>query len=277
MLEQRISEEYLWEVPRTFRLIERILALGGDCSLERGRLPYATHLPKPGQNLATMFQCEQSRIGDFQPMLETLEQRLAKAGENQGAKLAAEAIQSRTTYLEWLSDPTHQMDKNAIRTLTRPSGEAEASWLALNRLYAHLTAAIEETLVHSVALQHAGRQAEAEQCWTDSFVYMLHAAEILYLFARQDWTTELDTPAVSGDLAEPTAQPSADATLAAAHRRHNSLAEAAASVLETTSKSGNSEFSNTPSATLTYAQERFQGRPGRAPRVAPPLNAVFDW
>jgi hypothetical protein len=222
-----------------------------------------------------MFQRERARICDFDPTLRALGQRLSEVGEIPGAELAAEAVRSRAGYLAWLSDPANEDDADATMSLKCPAAEMRPTWLALNRLYAQLTAAIEETIVHTMSLRHAGQRAEAQQCWADSFAYMLYAGDIGSLFARHAWAIELEDPAVSGDVKEPETERSPDASLAADRRRQQELQKSAAAVAEATSMASNPEFSATPIAALRYVEARLQGHPGEPPRAAPPMEVML--
>jgi bacterioferritin (cytochrome b1) len=87
----RIGEEYEREIPRCFRIVERILELGGCPSLEAGREAYVRHLPTAGRTVAKMLERERAMIEGFNDALDRSEELLAGIGEDEGSAIAKEA------------------------------------------------------------------------------------------------------------------------------------------------------------------------------------------
>jgi bacterioferritin (cytochrome b1) len=271
-LSDRIDEEYFREVPRAFRAIEQILELGGQVELERGRHAYLHDLPQAGNTIAGMCDREIASMESFDARLREAGALLASSGPAAAAALVEEAGSSRAKYTEWLSDfQDADAGELGARSLAAVTGSAEPVWRALNRLYAHLNPAIEETCVQMFVLRRANRSDDAELVWQDSYAYMIFAAELVRLFARRDWALELASAEVSADVEAPSGGESDPV----AKSRQQGLLETAASVAAIASDRGDREAEAIPRNLNDYVAARLAGQPGKTPAPTPSFETML--
>ena len=273
----RIDDEYEREVPRCFRIVERIYERGGCPSLEAGRKAYIHHLPAAGRTVAKMLERERAMIEGFNDALDRSAERLAGAGEDEGSAIAREARSSRSNYLDWLSRAENSISaENRERTLCSVTDASNPHWIALNRLYAHLQPAVEETCVHMLLLRRMGHSEASDQAWRDSYAYMLYAADIVRLFGRCNWALELASPEVSGDVREPAIADSAEGALESEQNRLADLAEAAISTAAALSGKAGPDLEAIPRAVLGYARARIKGKAAKPSRPARPIEKMLE-
>ena len=275
-ISKRIDEEYKREVPRCFRIVERILELGGRPSLEAEREAYVRHLPTAGRTVAGMIERERTMIGSFNAALDNSIESLSNAGEAAGAAIAKEARSNRAIYLDWIARAADASNlRNSERKLRSVSNGSRPHWIALSRLYAHLQPAVEESCVHMLLLRHEGHTEASEQTWRDSYAYMLQAAEIVRLFARRNWALELTNPEVSGDVEEPAIAHSAQRALESHRNRLTDLAEVANATATVLSQIHDPDVEAIPRSMLRYVQARLKGKPGDPPRPARSIDKML--
>ena len=274
-LSARINEEYLREVPRLFRTLELILELGGCVNLERGCRAYVHYLPRAGRTVAEMRDRERASMEGFDARLREAGVALAGSGQQAAAAVAEEARSSRAKYIAWLSD-VHDAaaGESSARSLASVTSSAAPVWRALNRLYAHLNPAIEETCVQMFVLRHADRSSDAELVWRDSYAYMLFAADLVRLFARRGWALELTATDVSADVEAPAGGVPDDAS-ESQRKRQTSLLETATSIAAIVADTDDHETEAVPRGVGDYVAARLAGRMGQPPAPAPSFEAML--
>jgi bacterioferritin (cytochrome b1) len=274
---ERIDDEYEREVPRCFRIVERILELGASPMPKIGSSAYAQHLPAPGRTVAEMIERERDTMTGFDDALDTSIASLANAGDDVGAAIANEAKSNRAAYLAWLAEAGATIsERNRERTLAAAAEASHASWIALNRLYAQLQSAVEEGCVQMLLLRQAGQAEAADHVWRDSFAYMLYAGDVVRVFAHRDWAFDLADPEVSGDVMEPEPGHSAEGALESERTRLRDLADHASGTATLLSELNAPELEAIPRGVAQYARARLEGEKGDPPRTARSIDTVLE-
>ncbi len=223
-----------------------------------------------------MLEREHEMIGSFSDELERCAKLFADADEPSGSAMAREARESRESYLEWLSGAVDAIGEEfRERTLQSVNDAPRPAWIALNRLYAHLQAAVEETCVHMLVQRHAGRREAADQAWRDSYAYMLHATEIVESFASRNWALELASPEVSGDVRAPAIARAADGALARDRERAKELAEIASETVSALSQFADPELEAIPKIVLDFTRARVEGTQSQSRHSPRPIEAML--
>jgi len=274
-LSARINDEYLREVPRAFRTIELIVELGGSVDLEKGRQAYVHYLPRAGHTVAEMRNRERASMAGFGARLRDAAAVLTRSDQQKAAAVVEEARSSRAKYIAWLSEARDAATgESSARFLAPVTGGAAPVWRVLNRLYAHLNAAIEETCVQMLVLRKADRSSDAERVWQDSYAYMLFAADLVRLFARRGWALELTPPEISADVEAPDAGTSDD-VLESRRKRQTSLLETATSIAAIVADTDDQETEAIPRGVADYVAARLAGRKCQPPGPAPSFEAML--
>jgi bacterioferritin (cytochrome b1) len=271
----RIDDEYLREVPRVFRAIELILELGGCVDLEKGRRAYVHYLPSAGRTVAEMRDRERASMEGFDARLRKVGEVLASSGQPAAAALVEEARSSRAKYIAWLSENQDTAaGESCARSLAFVTGSAAPVWRALNRLYAHLNPAIEETCVQMLVLRHANRPSDAELVWRDSYAYMLFAADLMRLFARRGWALELTSADVSADVEAPIGG-APDDVFDNRRKRQTSLQKFAKSIAAIAADTDDPEAETIPRGLGDYVAALLEGRMAQPPAPGPRFEAML--
>ncbi len=274
---ERIDDEYEREVPRCFRIVERILELGASPMPKIGSSAYAQHLPAPGRSVAEMIGREHATMTSFGDALDASIESLANAGEDVGAAIASEAKSNRAAYLAWLAEAGATISqKNRERTLSAPAEASHASWIAMNRLYAQLQSAVEESCVQMLLLRQAGQAEVADRTWRDSFAYMLYAGDVVRVFAQRDWKFDLANPEVYGEVMEPEPEGSTQGALEHQRARLRDFADHSGATAALLSERGDPELEAIPRGVAQYARARLKGETGNPPRPARSLDTVLE-
>ncbi len=273
----RIDAEYRREIPRLYRAIKRIDELGGRAAMQP-EADYADHLPQVGRNLSEMLAREHQSLGGFQLVLSELADALTTEQEEIGAAIARNALETRTAYLAWIASAAENPAprSNGDRNLAPPPPEAATVWNCLLRLYAQLSPAIEETVVHMLLLQRAGQLEAARETWRDSWAYMLYAAEVVRLLARRGWAMDFGSPAALRDLAPPVVAATASQAIRSNQQRRETLANALVEVVAALAESADAEAHSIADNAANYLRSRKRGEPGTPPREAPNFEAMLE-
>ncbi len=146
----------------------------------------------------------------------------------------------------------------------------------MNRLYAQLQSAVEESCVQMLMLRRAGQAEAADRTWRDSFAYMLYAGEVVRVFSQRDWTFDLANPEVSGDVMEPEPGNSTEGALESQRARSSDLADHSSAAAALLSELGDPELEAIPRGVARYARARLKGENGDPLRRVRSIDAMLQ-